>query len=330
MRQSLIALTLIIIFAVPCGAGAAEQNTEAAVKLSGSITHEYRFDNNGAANPTIEGHKTLVLLNVKKNIAANFSLYARASYENISNPVAKGAFADFAGSSNNGSIDSFGFQYETAGYKYIVGLQPFTLGPTALLYDGSFAVGRHSMPVVANISGKLGATELTAIAGRTNYYTGGNDKLYALQGSHPLGGKSSFGLVWARVNYGATGGSHDYSSLSITHNLGPKTTLTAEYLRSDYNQDNTAYTAVINYNMDEKNSLCLADWRVERNASILDRRFGYMTTYLGDAAGQMLVWQHRIDKDLTLAFVDLYYSSLQDNSGSGRRNSFRSKLIYDF
>lgn len=329
MKHFLTFTTLLGLLMLPLSVSSAAGDGTTAVTVNGSIVHEYRSDYNGPASPKIVGHKTMMTLDFKNKITDNFSLYARAGVENISNPTAKRAFADFAGGSNKGSLDAYGFEYKNGGVDYKVGLQPFTLGPTALLYDGTFAVGRHSLPLVANITGKIGDANLTAIAGRTNYYSGRNDRLYALQGDLPVNENASLGFVLAGTDYGENG-SHRYSALSWKQSLGPKLTLTAECLKSDFTRDNTAYTVVASYDFDAKNSLLLADWRVELNASILDRRFWYMTTYLGDAAGQMLVWQHRITKDLSFVLVDMNFADLHASGFKGRRNSLRAKAVYNF
>ncbi len=326
----MLSLALLAIFPVRFPALAAGAEGPPSVQVSGNIVHEYRLDDNGAGNPAFAGHKTIALMNFRRDVTANFSIFARSSFEYISNAAAKPAFADFAGSSNNGSLDSFGCRYENAGYKYSLGLQSFVLGPTMLLYDGSFAYGRHSLPLALNIAGKVGTADATAIVGRTNYYGGHDDRFFVVQGFCGLNGKSTVGALWARVGYGLDGGNHDYHAVSFSHKLSPKVTLTVECLKADFREDNFAYTGVINFAIDAKNRLHLADWRVERNATIFDRRFGYMTTYLGDAAGQMLVWQHTITKNLMLAVVDLNFAYLHDDGTGGRRNSLRGKLIYSF
>ncbi len=270
------------------------------VKLSGSVNFEFRNDRLDAPNQPVNGYKTLVILNAETNIVKNLDGYVRASYEHFSNAAATALFKDFVGDHYSGVVDAFGLEYSNAGYKYVLGSQAFTLGATGILYDNGF-VGRNALPYALSMTGKLGKADLSAVIGQTNYQSGTQAKLYVAQGTYALSGKATVGTVLAKWDYGAAVGSHNYYTVNSTYAPVKDLTFSAEYLKSDYSQNNKGYAVAVDYKVDKNNSLRAALWRVEWNASIFDNGLGYMTTYWADAKGHTFIWKHNLAKNLTFS-----------------------------
>lgn len=301
-------------------AGQDSEKETTGVKLSGSVNLEFRNDRLDAPKQPVKGYKTLVMLNGESNIVKNLDGYFRASYERFSNDAATALFKDFVGDRYSGTVDAFGLKYSNSGYKYVLGSQSFTLGNTGILYDNGF-VGSHALPYALSVTGKLGAIDLSAIIGQTNYQSGTEAKLYVTQGTCAIGSKATVGTVLARVDYGVNIGSHNYYTVNSTYAPVKDLTFSAEYLKSDYSQNNKGYAAVVDYKVDEKNSLRAALWRVEWNASIFDNGLGYMTTYWADAKGHTFIWKHNMSKNMTFAITDHVFSQLHSDGPNIGRSS---------
>jgi hypothetical protein len=306
-----------------------EKEETTGIKLSGSINYEFRNDKLDAPNQPVKGYKTLVLLNAETNITKSLDGYVRASYEHFSNAAATALFKDFASDHYSGAVDAFGLEYSNADYKYVVGSQAFTLGATGILYDNGF-VGKNALPYALNMTGKLGKTDLSAFVGQTNYQSGTQAKFYVAQASYPIGGKATLGTVLAKWDYGTAVGSHNYYTINSTYAPVKELTFSAEYLKSNYSQNNKGYAVAVDYKVDENNSLRAALWRVEWNASILDNGLGYMTTYWADAKGHTFIWKHNMGKNLTLALTDHVFSQLHSDGPNVGRSSFRAGITYNF
>lgn len=324
------------------------------INLDGSITFQYRNDDfdkyvsSSNPNKSVNDWKTLFVLNANRNIAQNLDLYARFTYESFLNTTDKefGAARDYIDKDYNGAIDAFGLKYANAGYKYTLGSQALTLGATGILYDNGY-IGKHALPYALTVSGKSGATDLTAVIGKTNYQSGkDNDNLYALQGSYALNDKATVGAVFAQVNYGNSALADaeknknvNYYTLNTSYKLAPNLTFTAEYLKSDADRDNKGYVGAFSYKPNSKDAFTAAYWRVEDLAAIEDNNFGSMTTFWGNAKGYTLAWSHKVSQDVTFSIADHNFDSINStsdgkgtqagNPGQGR-NTFRAGVTIAF
>lgn len=312
------------------------------INLDGSITFQYRNDDFDK-KPTQNDLKTLFILNANRNIAQNLDLYARFTYEGFLNTKDSefGEARDYIDKDYNGAIDAFGFKYANAGYKYTLGSQAMTLGATGILYDDAY-IGKHALPYALAVSGKSGATDLTAVIGKTNYQEGkDNDNLYALQGSYAVNDKATVGAVFARADYGddnpyvlKPGEAVNYYGLNTSYKLTPKLSFTAEYIKSDADKDNKGYVGAFSYKPNSKDAFTAAYWRVEDQAAIEDSNLGSMTTFWGNAKGYTLAWSHKVSQDVTFSIADHNFDNINDKSNGNNpeqgRNTFRTGVTIAF
>lgn len=312
------------------------------INLDGSILLQYRNDDYDKT-PTKNGWKTLFLLNANRNIVQNLDLYGRFTYEGFLNGKDTDFPAtDYISKDYNGAIDAFGLKYANAGYHYTLGSQALTLGATGILYDNGY-IGKHALPYALAVSGKSGATNLSAVIGKTNYQDGkDNDNLYALQGSYAVNDKTSVGAVFARADYGhdnsyvlKPGDAVNYYTLNTSYKLTPTLSFTAEYLKSDADKDNKGYVGAFSYQPTSKDSFTAALWRVEDQAAITDGNFASMTTFWGNAKGYTLAWNHKVSQDVTFSIADHNFdninaTSVNDGNPKQGRNTFRTGVTVAF
>ncbi len=336
MKKSLLmALTASLVLTGVGTAFAADD----AVKIDGSITFHYRDQHDPQGKGDRNAFKSTVTLNAEAPITSNLAAYARFTYQNIS--TKEGTFAgDFYNApakqdQNNAAIDAFGLKYNNAGYSYVIGSQAMTLGG-GIAYDNGF-IGKHTLPYAVNVSKKVGAVNLNAIAAKTNYQDGKeDDKFYVLQGTTAVSDKSTVGAMLAQVNYGEasivanhlTTDNVTLFSVYGTRQLSDRTSLSAEYLKSSVSYASQGFQANVTRKLDDKNKLTTGIYYIQDQANIFDANYNDMTgTPNNNTKGTLLVWNHKFDKTTSLTVGNLNYKMLDKNATSEAINSDRNRFF---
>lgn len=344
MKKALaMAVAAGVVMSTACTVFAAEETTNPYdFKFDGSITFQQRVqrdENNssGVADNTKTGLKTTFVLNMDKPLAKNLDLYARATYQTYNVGTSQNGadfFRDTVKEDYNGAIDTYGLKYSNAGYTYTVGKQILTIG-NGLIYDNGY-IGRHAVPNAIKIDTKAGATNLSLIAAKTDYGQGqDNDKFYAVQGNYDLSSKANIGAVYAHVSYGdatLAGFNLPYSSANFygvngSYKFTDKWSASAEFVKSDGDDDNTGYITGVSYKMDAKNTVGAGYFRVEDQVGIVDNGLANMTTApYNNARGFNVYWKNQINKYMALTVADFQYDKINENTYFGGAGSDRQRF----
>lgn len=315
---------------------AAEETTSPYdFKFDGSINVQYRNDEitknvspKWSEDYTANGMKTTITLNLEKGIAKNLSVYSRFTSQGFSNGLAKAKQADYVDDDYNTAIDAFGFKYNNAGVNYVLGSQALTIGATGLVYDNGF-IGQHALPYALKVSGKSGATDLTAIYAQTNYQDGyDNDKFYVLQGQYAINDKSSVGAFYAHSTYGDytkplvyNKDSLNYYGINTSYKFTDKLSFVGEYIKSSADVDNKGYIGGFTYAFDTKTSMGAGYYRVEDQAAIVDGNLASMTTApFSNAKGYIVSINHKVAKDVTINASYDTMDKINDQGVAGASN----------
>lgn len=298
-------------------------------KFSGSLNTQFRQDDktnylNNDPDVNASGLKTTLTINMEKALSNNLSLYSRFTHQSFNNTLAKQQ-ADWVNEDFNTAIDAFGLKYNNAGVDYVVGSQALTIGATGLVYDNGF-IGKHALPYAAKISGKAGATDLTAIYAKTNYQSGLDDEnFYVLQGQYALDGKTTVGGFFAHASYGAntkaTDDTMNYYGVSTAYKFTDKLNFVGEFIKSNANDDNKGYIGGLTYAFDNKNTFGASYYRVEDQAAIADANLGNMTTAPnGNAKGFIFSYGYKLNNNTSFAASYDTQDKIKDAGTAGTSN----------
>lgn len=276
----------------------------AGIKFDGSVSLQYRNDSK-PNTPTYNGLKWTTVLNAEKNIFENVDLYARMSYQYLDNQAEQGGMGDYINDGYNGGIDAFGLKIKSGGFNYVIGSQSLTIG-SGLIYDNGF-IGKHALPYAFKMSGKMGATDVSAFYAKTNYQGGlDNDKIYAVEGKYALNDKTTIGALYAHASYGtdnstAVGASSaNFYGLNGSVKLTDKLNFSAEFVKSNASADNKGYIGSFGYAADAKNSFGFSYYRSEDLSNVRDANFGGMTTAPNaNTKGYIVSWNHKLGSNVS-------------------------------
>lgn len=347
-KNTIQALVVASILVVANVAFAADDHNSQNIKFDGSYTLQFREENGVGLES--KNYKNTFILNFNSDIAPNVNVFGRYIYQTnsqsekwwsdyISYGGPGGAYTD---SDYNNAIDMYGFKYTGKGYTVTAGQVPFAIGGQGLIYDGTYYIGRHSVPKSVIVTAKTGKTDWKAIAAQTSYQNGNSDdKIFALQGNYAITNFFGMGAAVAIAKYkaGNLGYSpvkdHDktYYAVDASYKVNDKLNLGAEFAKSNADSLNSAYNIAANYKLDNSNSLWASCWRVEKNAAINDANWGSMTEYWNDAKGVSIYWFSKLGKDVTLSVGDhnfKYMGNSGSTKGSNYRNSFRTAVSVKF
>lgn len=342
----LMALTGCIVVGNAAIASADTANKD--LQVSGSVTVEYRSDQNTNClfppDNTANGLKTTFLLNMTQPLTDHLDFYARFSYRDVASDFLNWSSDFYLHSKNDpATIDEYTLNYNNAGWRYRFGAQPLSLGATGLLYDDNRYIGKYIFYDALTATGKVGAIDVNAVAAQSNYEPGyQNDKIYYVHGGYAVN-KSKFGLGYARVNYGATtaasrlisGDSPDmnYYTADFGYTLASNLFFSSEFIKSSASANNKGVNLVLFSPVDNKNGVGVAWFRDEEQASIQQADLGNMTFQWGNAQGYGVFWNHKFDKNLTFSFTDFKMTKINDAPVSGMtsdQNTLRAGVTYNF
>lgn len=318
------------------------------LKFDGSFTTQYRKDSR--SNDTYTGQKSTLNINLEKPLTEQLSVYARFMHQAFNNHKAQSVQADWIHEDYNTAIDAVGFKYSNGGVDYVLGSQALTIGATGLVYDNGF-IGEHALPYALKVSGKSGATDLTAIYAKTNYghvaydgspaaYANDNEDFYVLQGQYAINEKASAGAFLAHVNYNpATNGAATkenmrYYGINAGYKLTDKLNFVGEFIKSNADKDDKGFIGGFSYAIDAKNTFNASYYRVEDQAAISDAALTSMTTApYSNGKGYILSYSHAVDKNTKLAVSYDSLDRINDAAIAGAnwdRNRTRVGVTYSF
>lgn len=348
-KALLMAVAACTVFAF-AGVASADSQDSSGFKLGGEIQFRYRADtntNDQFGNGTNDGSRYVLTLNMTQKLGDNLGLYARYSYLNAPTDLTStfGADVVYSGKNNYSTLDQYGLDYKNAGWKYKLGAQSLSFGATGLLYDDRRYYGSHIFNRALNASGKVGDVTLNAVAAESNYAPGlENDKLYYIHGSLPVN-RSTFGLGYARANYGAaTANSQvegaatglNYYTGDFGYKLADDLFFHSEFIKSSAAANNKGVNLVLFHIIDAKNNGGIAWFRVEGQAAIQQQSQGNMTYQWGNAQGVGVFFNHKITKDTTFSVTDFKMKKIAELSSTnpsgmpGDQNTLRVDLSYKF
>jgi hypothetical protein len=346
MNKQLVAALAASVVISGVGTAFAADDFNHEIKFDGSFSTQYRAQREYNQDLTKTALKTTLTLNVDAPLAKNLDAYASFNYQNIRTNDEIHFISDYFNTDdkNNTGLSAVGLKYKNDGYSYVIGSQALTLGG-GLAYDNGY-IGRHALPYALNISKKVGATDLTVIAAKTNYQGDNeNDKFYVVQGSYAINPKSTVGAMYAHVSYGSNtivamnnvlDSSVNFYSIYGSHKLTDKATLSGEYINASSSINNQGFQTNLSYKLDEKNTLGAGYYRVEDQASIYDLNGGGMTTSPNNnTEGYIVSWKHDFDKNFSLKVADLNYKAITGTDitkggAGGDRNRFYTTATVSF
>lgn len=235
------------------------------VQFSGAASIRYERD----IDAKVSGTMSTIKLTGEADLGSGWGFYARLGAQHATEPEV----ADFnpdayaADKKTVFGFDQFGFTYKADGLNYKLGRQDVTIGTTALLYSRSDAnVGKHFFVDGLTVSGTVGRVDVSAVIAREdNPGDQADNKIYAVRTGFNPTDAWNWGVTLGR--YQAKRGSDSIGSTNHwavdgTYKFG-KSSLTAEYTKSNAADDNKAYAATWNYDFDGKTSVYLTGFRVE-------------------------------------------------------------------
>ncbi len=310
-------------------AGATLTMTTAAfaeVKFSGDVSVKYEKDTeDGAAD--VSGNVTTLKVLGEADLGSNWSFYTRLGAQHVSK-VGLGDFKDSLAYDPDKksvvSLDQFGFVYTDKEFTYKFGRQDVAVGNTALLYSRADSnIGKHNFVDGITASGKSGILDLSAVVAKEDNVSGvGDNRIYAVRaGYSPI----------ENLNYGVTLGrfqskdsaldSTNHWAVDGTYTLG-KSSLGAEYTKSNSDTENKAYATTLNYDFDGKTAAYVTAFRVEANGDM-----GGQTDFENNARGSHFGVTHQLSDAYNF---ELVYKKWKEIGTTDKSTSLEATVTYSF
>lgn len=308
-------------------AGATLTMTTAAfaeVKFSGDVSVKYEKDTeDGAAD--LSGNVTTLKVLGEADLGSNWSFYTRLGGQRISNENVGADFnQDVYSKRSVLAFDQFGFTHTGKDFNYKIGRQDLTIGQTALLYSRSDSnIGKHYFVDGITANGKSGIVDLSLVAVQEdNAADNADNRVYALRAGYSPSEKFNYGVTLGRYQDRNDGGeSTNHWAVDSTYTLG-KSSLTAEYTKSNSDSKNKAYAASLGYDFDGKNAVSLTYFRVEENGDM-----GKSTDFENAQKGIHYGVTHQFD---TTTGMELVFKDRKALDGGAKNTAFEATVTYSF
>lgn len=308
-------------------AGATLTMTTAAfaeVKFSGDVSVKYEKDTeDGAAD--LSGNVTTLKVLGEADLGSNWSFYTRLGGQRISNENVGADFnQDVYSKRSVLAFDQFGFTHTGKDFNYKIGRQDLTIGQTALLYSRSDSnIGKHNFVDGITANGKSGIVDLSLVAVQEdNAADNADNRVYALRAGYSPSEKFNYGVTLGRYQDRNDGGeSTNHWAVDSTYTLG-KSSLTAEYTKSNSDSKNKAYAASLGYDFDGKNAVSLTYFRVEENGDM-----GKSTDFENAQKGIHYGVTHQFD---TTTGMELVFKDRKALDGGAKNTAFEATVTYSF
>ncbi|WP_312423685.1 hypothetical protein [Anaerospora hongkongensis] len=310
-------------------AGATLTMTTAAfaeVKFSGDVSVKYQKDTADGQDDASANISTLKVLS-EADLGSNWSFYTRLGGQRVSDSNIEGDFNPNAYSEGKRSvlaIDQFGFTHAGKDFNYKIGRQDLTIGQTALLYSRSDSnIGKHNFVDGITANGKSGIVDLSLVAVQEdNPGDEADNRVYALRAGYSPSERLSYGVTLGRYQDRNDGGeSTNHWAVDSTYTLG-KSSLTAEYTKSNSDSENKAYAAALGYDFDGKNAVSLTYFRVEDSGSM-----GGQSDFDAGNRGIHYGVTHQFDATTGL---ELVYKDQKEITSKSKNTSFEATVTYSF
>lgn len=308
-------------------AGATLTMTTAAfaeVKFSGDVSVKYEKDTeDGAAD--LSGNVTTLKVLGEADLGSNWSFYTRLGGQRISNENVGADFnQDVYSKRSVLAFDQFGFTHTGKDFNYKIGRQDLTIGQTALLYSRSDSnIGKHNFVDGITANGKSGIVDLSLVAVQEdNAADNADNRVYALRAGYSPSERLNYGVTLGRYqNRNAGAESTNHWAVDSTYTLG-KSSLTAEYTKSNSDSKNKAYAASLGYDFDGKNAVSLTYFRVEENGDM-----GQSTDFENAQKGIHYGVTHQFD---TTTGMELVFKDRKALDGGAKNTAFEATVTYSF
>lgn len=321
MKKSLTAAVVAGLLAMSAGSVFANP-----VELNGDVSLHWRTKVQTAGNKHEEGSKFTFRLNAQTALVDNLDLYARFAAQRVSDNLVGADFnsaAYPAGTDTVADIDQFGLIYKGKGYTAKIGRQDLVIGATGLIYDSTGDLGKHRFTDGVTVSGKSGVTNYSLVAVQadgTNIDGDKDDKYYSVAASYNPVKNLTLGTTLAKVKFEDDSDDVNFWAVNAAYNFG-KATYSAEYAKSNEDDNNKAYDFGVNYAFDNKNSVSATYSRVE------SPNWG-RTGFDAGEKGMYYSFSHKVTKDST---VSLFYKNMSEvNNSDNKDNSFRTTYTVKF
>ncbi|WP_312523954.1 hypothetical protein [Anaerospora sp.] len=311
-------------------AGATLTMTTAAfaeVKFSGDVSVKYEKDTEDGEANSSANISTLRVLG-EADLGSNWSFYTRLGGQRIS----KAGFGDFnadgsAYSEDRRSVlafDQFGFTHAGKDFTYKIGRQDVAVGTTALLYSRADSnIGKHYFVDGVTANGKSGIVDLALVAAQEdNAGDNADNRVYALRAGYSPSERLNYGVTLGRYQYRDNSGeSTNHWAVDSTYTLG-KSSLTAEYTKSNSDSENKAYAATLGYDFDGKNAVSFTYFRVEENGDM-----GKGTDFENAQKGIHYGVTHQFD---ATTGMELVFKDRKALSNNAKNTAFEATVTYSF
>lgn len=308
-------------------AGATLTMTTAAfaeVKFSGDVSVKYEKDTQDNESD-LSGNVTTLKVLGEADLGSNWSFYTRLGGQRVSNAEVGADFnQDVYSKRSVLTFDQFGFTHTGKDFNYKIGRQDLTIGQTALLYSRSDSnIGKHYFVDGITANGKSGIVDLSLVAVQEdNAADNADNRVYALRAGYSPSERLNYGVTLGRYQNRADGGeSTNHWAVDSTYTLG-KSSLTAEYTKSNSDNENKAYAATLGYDFDGKNAASLTYFRVETNGDM-----GKQTDFENGQKGIHYGITHQFDATTGL---ELVYKDRKFLSDGAKNTAFEATVTYSF
>lgn len=262
MTKKIIATIAAGFFLMTAPAGAAP------LTASGEITVKYAREKTDG-EPAVSGMMYGIRLTGEQELGGGWSLYARLGAQYATRPSLGDFNTDVYGEGRKSvaALDQWGVIFKQDDVTYKLGRQNAAVGVTELLYNRpDTAVGRRSFVDGLSVVGTAGALDIGALIAREDNDGQRDNKLYAVRVGFSPAENFKLGTTLARFRDVDTGGTNHWA-LDGAYGFG-KSTLTAEFARSNSAADNKAYAVRWEYDCDGKTALSVTAFRVETNGDM--------------------------------------------------------------
>lgn len=299
------------------------------LEFNGKVQYQHRINNTVAGVDKIENRWKFVLNGKADTFASNMKFYFRIGAESLNGDSQSARdFNSFPGQGDDvwnavGLFDQFGVEVQNAGWNYKIGRQDAFIGANGLIYDSTYAIGKHIFADGVTVTGKSGVTNIAATALQLDQYGSDDAKVYAVSASYNPSKDFTVGTTLAK--YDTSASKLNFWDVNTSYVFSNKLDGYAEYAKSNAATSNKAYVYGLNYSVDSKNFLWACYSHVEVNGNIRD---GWSTTtYDNNGKGMWYGYGHKFDKTTSLA---LFYSDMKKIDTDKKFTSFRTTINYKF
>ena len=273
----------------------------------------------------MSGNVTTLKVLGEADLGSNWSFYTRLGGQRVSNAEVGADFnQDVYSKRSVLAFDQFGFTHTGKDFNYKIGRQDLTIGQTALLYSRSDSnIGKHNFVDGITASGKSGIVDLSLVAVQEdNAADNADNRVYALRAGYSPSERLNYGVTLGRYqNRNAGEESTNHWAVDSTYTLG-KSSLTAEYTKSNSDSKNKAYAASLGYDFDGKNAVSLTYFRVEENGDM-----GKSTDFENAQKGIHYGVTHQFD---TTTGMELVFKDRKALDGGAKNTAFEATVTYSF